>query len=542
MDNNNTPYQHTTSFNSLKERAYKGDYTHDDYIKPGDDLSSIHIGENNGVKRMLSTRHLQMIAIGGTIGTGLFLASGGTIANAGPVGALLAYLLVSIMVYFVTTSLGEMATLLPLSGSFTTFSGRFVDSALSFTIGWSYWLQWSISLASELCAIGMILKFWVNVPSWIPALITLIILTCINLFSVKNFAEIEFWLAIIKIVAVIVFILIGLLLFVGLIKSEHNDYHKSDGGLWFTYWSIEGAPFKNGISGFFNVFILAFFAFGGTELIGVTAGEAKDPRKTVPKAINQTFYRILIFYIGSILVLGLCIPNNDPTLLNNGDVDDVTSAPYTIIFQKAGLKSAAHVINAVILIAVVSASNSALYASSRTLMNLAVENKAPKFFTIMLPNGIPIYALLATSLVGCLAFLGTLLGDGQIYILLLNLTAMSGVLTWFCISLVHYRFRKAYVAQGRKIEDLPYVAPFHPYGDYISMTFAVIILFGEAYAIVTDFNAHHYMLQLVAAFVGLFIFVGMYLLYRFIYKVKLVPLQECNLDYTEDDCEGILLS
>ena len=282
----------------------------------------------NKMQRKLKSRHLTMIAIGGTIGTGLFVASGNSLSIAGPAGSLFAYMTVGIMVYFVVVSLGEMATLIPVSGSFNTYASRFVDEALGFTMGWNYYLSWAISLPTEIIAMTMVLRFWFPmVESWIWTLIILILLFSINMVGVDGFGETEYWLSMIKVVAVVVFILLGLsIAFAGI----HGNPP-----IGFQNWMIPGAPFVNGILGVFQVYTAAFFSYGGTELVGITAGDAENPRQTVPKAINGTFWRITIFYALSIFVLGLLIPYNDPALPNAANGSDGSMTPFTLVFESS---------------------------------------------------------------------------------------------------------------------------------------------------------------------------------------------------------------
>ncbi|KAJ3039487.1 hypothetical protein HDV00_012167 [Rhizophlyctis rosea] len=368
-----------------------------------------------------------------------------------------------------------MAAYMPVPGSFITYAGLLVDPALSFTLGWNYWAQWAVSLPSELTALSIIMSFWTpQVPSWIWSALVLAILLGLNLIGARGFGEVEYWLAGIKVAAIIVFVLVGVAIDLGWI-----------GGLppfGFDLWSIPGAPFKNGAVGIFDVFVVAFFSFGGTELVGITAGEVKNPRENVPKAINQTIWRILLFFISTILIIGLLIRNDDPSLLNSAATDDITIAPFTLVFKRAGLRSAAHLMNGVILSAVLSAGNSAMYAASRTLMALGKEGRAPAWLGRVDGRGVPIASLGVTAGVGCLAFLGSLFGDGVVFTWLLRLTGISGILTWISIVFIHTRFRAAYRAQGQHLADLPYRAPFYPFGAFVAILLALAVFFGQGYA------------------------------------------------------------
>ncbi|CAG8725094.1 11081_t:CDS:2, partial [Ambispora leptoticha] len=396
-------------------------------------------GLPTNLKRGLEARHLTMISIGGTIGTGLFLASGGAIASGGPGGALVAYMIVGLMIYFMMASLGEMATYLPISGSFNTYAKRYIDPALGFALGWNYWYSWSITVAVEITAGSIVMKYWVSsIPNWVWSLILLSIMFGLNLFSVRGYGEAEYWFSLTKLLTVLVFIIVGFLLDLGFI----GDPPTKIGGSVF-----DSGAFHAGFTGLFSVFLAAGFSFQGTELVGIAAGESSNPRKHVPKAIRQVFWRILLFYILAIFVIGLLIRYDDPRLLNNSGPDGVAVSPFTLVFSMTGFTAAPHLMNAVIMITVLSAGNSGLYASSRVLYNLALDGFAPKIFSKTNSNGIPVMALLMTTGMGCFAFFMSFFGDGRVYTWLLNLSGVSGFITWAGISFTHWRFRRAYVAQ-----------------------------------------------------------------------------------------------
>ncbi|KAF9205051.1 hypothetical protein BGZ49_004527 [Haplosporangium sp. Z 27] len=484
--------------------------------------------EFGAVKRDLKSRHLQMIAIGGTIGTGIFLSSGGSVAAAGPLGALISYTIVGIMVFFIVTSLGEMSAYLPLPGAFTTFAARFVDPSLGFGVGIGYAFQWIISVTIEVTSAGMILQFWwPNLQMWIPALVFIIILVGITLLGVKAFGELEYWLSMIKVLTCVVFIIVGILVDAGAVGGE------TIGG---TNWHIDGAPIvgdtpREKTVNIFTTCVWAFFSFGGTELVGITAGESSNPGKAVPKAIRNTFWRILLFYILSITVIGLVIPWTDPNLLNSvyASVNQAaTIAPFTIVFIKANLPGAAHAINAVLLTAVLSAGQSSFYASTRTLMAMGREGKMPAIFGRVNSRGVPLYSLALVTLIACIAFVADVVGTGVVFTWLVNLTGMSALLTWMSISFIHLRFRAAFKAQGRSLSELPYIAPLFPYSCYISILLAVMIVFMEGYQAVTaePFDA----VGVVAVFVGAPVFFLSIIIWKIYHKTKLVPLLEVDLD------------
>ena len=275
--------------------------------------------KNEGqIKRSLKTRHLSMIALGGSIGTGLFIASGSAITTAGPGGALLAYCVMGIMVYFLMTSLAEMATYIPLTGSFAAYASKFVSPATGFALGWNYWFNCAITVPVEITTVGIVMNFWFpHVPSWVFSGVVFLLIFIINYLSVKSYGETEFWLSLIKVVAVCAFLVVGVLVIFGIMGGKAPVGMRN-----FTYGK---APFVNGIQGIVSVFLVAGFSFQGTEMIGIAAGESANPEKSVPKAIKSTFWRILLFYICTILVIALILPYTNKNLLSSDVQDIVTS-------------------------------------------------------------------------------------------------------------------------------------------------------------------------------------------------------------------------
>ena len=468
------------------------------------------------LKRSLKARHLMMISLGGTIGTGLFLASGGAIHTAGPGGALVAYAVIGIMVFYLMTSLAEMAAYMPVAGSFRVYASKFVDPSFGFAIGWNYWYNWAITIAAELAAVVLIMKFWFpDTPSFIWSAVALIIMFLINYMSVKGFGEAEYWFAMIKIVTVIIFLITGFLIIFGIMGG--ND------PIGFSNFTMGDGPFNGGFFTILGVFMAAGFSFQGTELLGVTAGESEDPEKNIPRAIKSVFWRIILFYILAIFVIGMIIPFTDARLLS----EDVAVSPFTLVFERAGLAFAAAVMNAVILTSVLSAGNSGMYASTRMLWDLARDGKAPKFLGKLDKRGVPVNALIVTSLVGCLAFLASFFGDGVVYIWLLNASGMAGFVTWVGIAIAHYRFRKAYVAQGLDLNDLPYRSRSFPFGPIFALVLCLFIILGQGYQAFStdgiDWNS------MFVSYIGLLLFFVLWFGYKIKHKSKVIPLEECDL-------------
>jgi lysine-specific permease len=473
--------------------------------------------EEQNLKRGLKSRHLTMISIGGAIGTGLFLSSGAAIHTAGPGGALLAYALVGAMVYFVMTSLGEMAAFMPTSGAFSTYGTKFVDPAFGFAIGWTYWFNWSMTIAAELAASTMIMKFWFpDSPSllWSSSFLALIFL--LNYLSVKGYGEGEYWLSLIKVSAIVIFIIVGVLMIFGIMGGE---------SVGFTNFTVDDAPFSGGLLGVFIVFIAAGFSFQGTEIVGVAAGESEDPAKNIPKAVKSVFWRILLFYILAIFVIGLLIPYTNPNLQN----ENVMVSPFTLIFEKAGVAFAASLMNAVILTAVLSAGNSSLYASTRMLYSMAKEGQAPPIFAKLNKRGVPVAGMILTCAIGMLAFLASFFGDGTVYIWLMNAIGITGFIFWLGISISHYRFRKAFISQGHSLDKLPYKSKWYPAGPIFAIACGIIVILAQNFqaflADQVDWGS------VVAAYLGIPLFLCLWLGYKLIRKTKVVKLEEIEFDF-----------
>ncbi|EAE2947745.1 amino acid permease [Listeria monocytogenes] len=476
------------------------------------------------IRRDLKTRHLSMIAIGGSIGTGLFLASGNAIHTAGPGGALVAYVAIGIMVYFLMTSLGEMATYMPVSGSFSTYASRFVDPAFGFALGWNYWFNWAITLAVDISTAAIIVQFWLpNTPAWLWSAIFLILIFGLNALSVKAYGESEYWFSIIKVATVIIFLIVGVLTIVGILGGEV---------IGFSNFTAGDAPFKGGFFAILGTFLIAGFSFQGTEMVGIAADESATPETSVPKAIKQVFWRILLFYIFAIFIIGMIIPYTNPNLLS-AEATDVAISPFTLVFEKAGLAFAASVMNAVILTSVLSAGNSGLYASTRMLWAMARDKKAPKFLGKVNRRGIPMAALIVTTIVGAMTFITTLTENGTvIYTWLLSASGLTGFIAWVGIAISHYRFRKAFIKQGHDLSELKYKAKFFPFGPILALILCILVIVGQDYAafLKPEFTNPAWWQKIGISYIGLPIFLVFWLSFKFTNKTKVIPLEDCKFD------------
>jgi lysine-specific permease len=483
--------------------------------------------ETRELQRGIGSRQLSMIAIGGAIGTGLFFASGSAISQAGPGGAMLAYAIMGIAVFCMMQSLGEMATQLPIRGSFETYAERFIDSSFGFAVGWNYWFSWAITLAAELVAGALIVKFWFpNSNSTLWAMGFFVFLMALNLLSVKAYAEAEYWFSSIKVVTVLIFLAVGALLITGMLGGQTIGFQN-----WILSDPKSGshAPFIGGWAAMLLVFLVAGFAFQGTEGVGLAAAETTDPVKNVPKAIRSVFWRILLFYIGSIFVVGCLVPFTDPNLMH-GDEGHVALSPFTMVFQQLPHIGyyAANLMNAVILSAVLSCGNSSMYVASRMLYAMAHSGKAPRIFGKLNSRGVPAMALLFTSLISVLAFFSKGIGDQRLYQFFINTSGLSGFLIWLGIAICHLRFRKAWVAQGRSLDDLKFKSKFYPYGPWIAIVLFLIVLFG---ANITVFSADPFSwFDVITDYLMIPLVVAFYVGHKLWHKTKLIPLKDCNFE------------
>ncbi|KAI5120817.1 hypothetical protein M0805_003213 [Coniferiporia weirii] len=421
------------------------------------------------LRRDLTARQVQMIAIGGTIGTGLFLGTGRSLTQGGPASVLICYGLVGFVVYVTLLLLGEMGTQYPVAGSFTVYAARFFSPSYAFALSWNYWFNDAVSVASDLTAAQLVLQFWTEWHPWVISFVFLVFLLSINAASVHSYGEMEYLLSSLKVVTIVAFIIVGTLVNAG-VNREHT-------AIGFANWRISGAPFVNGFSGFSRVFVTASFAYGGTESLGITAGETRNPTKNMPRIVRAVFWRILLFYILSIFIIGLNVPYNYPNLSNRS----TTTSPFTIVFYEAGSNVAASFMNTVILSSVLSAGNHALFAGTRILYSLSTSSPplAPAYFAKTTSSGVPRRALLGTASVSALCFASSFVGSGVLWGWLQNIVGVSNQIAWLSIGLASWRFRKAWRAQGRPLSEMKFRAGWTwPWGPlFVIITVSVLILF-----------------------------------------------------------------
>ncbi|KAL5320826.1 hypothetical protein ACEPPN_011636 [Leptodophora sp. 'Broadleaf-Isolate-01'] len=482
---------------------------------------------NSPLARKLKGRHLQMIAIGGSIGTGLFVASGKALETGGPASLLISFSLIGIMLYCTMHALGEMAVLFPVAGSFSAYSTRFLDPAWGFAMGWNYAMQWLCVLPLEIIAASITVNYWDEQQKYkhsIFVTIFLVLIVTINMFGVRGYGEAEFIFSFVKIVAVIGYILLGIILNCG--GGPDTGYI---GG---KYWSDPGA-FHNGFKGLCSVFVTAAFAFAGTELVGLAAAETANPRKSLPTAIKQVFWRISIFYIASLTVVGLLVPYNEPRLLSGGSAIAAAS-PFVISINNAGIEILPSLMNVVILIAVLSVGNSAIFGSSRTLAALADQGQAPKFLSYIDRKGRPLLAICFASSLGLVAFVADSGSQGTVLDWMLALSGLSSIFTWGSICLSHIRFRHGWKAQGHTLDELAFRSQPGIIGSWIGFIFNCLVLvtqfwtgaFPVGYEKLTGAQqVQHFFLAYLAAPIVIMFYVS----YKFWFKTAIMGAKDMDL-------------
>lgn len=411
--------------------------------------------EQGNLKHGLSNRHIQLIALGGAIGTGLFLGISQSIKLAGP-SVILGYAIAGFIAFLMMRQLGEMVVQEPVSGSFSHFAYKYWGSFAGFMSGWNYWVLNILVCMAELSAIGLYIQYWwPEIPTWASALVFFLLINGINLLHVKLFGEMEFWFSIVKILAILAMIGFGsYLLATGTAGPQAGISN---------LWAL-GGFFPFGVKGLVMAMAVIIFAFGGIELFGITAAEARDPDKTLPKAVNQIIYRILIFYIATLFVLFALFPWNQ--MAEGG-------SPFVMVFASLDSQGVATMLNFVILTAAVSVYNGTSYCSSRMLLGLAQQGNAPKFLKKINKNGIPTNAVLVSAFVTVLCVILNYIFPEKAFGLLMMLVVAAIVINWIVISWTHLKFRKVMLAQGETTK-FPSIA--YPFSNYLCIVFMLGIL------------------------------------------------------------------
>ncbi len=460
--------------------------------------------------RGLKSRHAQMIALGGTIGTGLFVGSGATLARGGPAFILACYTIITVLVLFIVTAITEVAAHLPLTGGTMSYFGfRYGSNSLGFAMGWLYWYSLGILVPYEITAAGLVIDYWqspVNIGVWIT--IFIIVIVGLNFFPVSVYGETEFWFASLKVFMMIGLLILSFILFWGGGPNRQR--------LGFHYWKDPGAAntfIKEGNAGrmiaFTSTLILSAFPFVfAPEMLVVTGGEMKSPRRNLPTAAKRYFYRLVFFYLGGVFAIGVICASNDKHLTNGGA--GAKSSAFTVGINNASIHGLGSVVNAVIITSAWSSGNSFLYLSSRSIYSLAIQGNAPAIFKKCTRRGVPYMAIAASAAFSPLAYLNCAKSGSTVFTWFVNLTNTSGFISWTCCCIVYLRFRKACIAQ--RVTDLPYHSFMQPWGAWIALVAFVIMTLINGFDVF--FPGRFSASAFLTAYVGIPIFLCIYFGHR----------------------------
>lgn len=430
------------------------------------------------LKHQLKNRHLQMISIGGAIGTGLFVGSGTALRTAGPAGILIGWIVAGSMIYCMVMSVAELSIAFPVAGGFTTYATRFIDESYGFANNFNYMLQWIVTLPLEIVAASITVNYWHTDKKYRDGFVALfwVVIVSINMFGVRGYGEAEFVFSICKVLMIIGFIIMAIVLICG--GGPGTGYIGAR--YWYHPGAFAGDTSGKKFKGFCSVFVTAAFSFAGSELVGLAAAESSNPRKDVPGAAKQVFWRITLFYVLCLLLIGMLVPYTDSRLIGGSSVDAAAS-PFVIAIKNQGISGLPTVVNVVILIAVISVGNSAVYACSRTLSALADQGFLPKCFSYVDRMGRPMVGIAVTSAFGLIAFVAESDKEGEVFDWLMALSGLSSLFTWATICLCHLRFRRALAAQGRSTNELTFVSPAGVWGAAWGLFLCIIMLAAQFY-------------------------------------------------------------
>lgn len=418
--------------------------------------------KDNQFMRKMSSKHLVTLSLGGVIGTGIFLSSGYLIQEAGAIGTIIAYVVGGFLATLVMMCLGELSVYHPNTASLHLYASKYIHPSLGFTVAWLYWLTWTVALGSQFITMGVCLQKWFpQTPIWVWCAVFSVLILLLNMLDIKIFSVSEFWMSLIKIVALGIFIILGAMAITGLLPS-----HASSAPLFTNL--VSNGVFPHGIGAVFIVLLSANFAFSGTELIGVAAGETSHPEKNIPKAIKSTLFLLITLFIGTIVVIGALIPGSSKIL---------TESPFVSILQNIGIPYASDIMNFIIFIAILSGANSGLYAASRMLWSLSEDGTLPKVFSKLSKNGLPIYGLLLTLAGGLLSLFSSIYAESTVYLALVSISGFAVVAVWLSIGISQLRFRKVFLA-SHPLSDLTYRTPGYPVVPWLVIILCVVSMIG----------------------------------------------------------------
>ena len=452
------------------------------------------------LERKLKNRHIQLIALGGTIGTGLFLGSAGIIEMAGP-GVLLGYAIGGAIIFLIMRFLGEMLVEEPTAGSFSHFANRYLSRFAGFLSGWNCVALYVLVGMLELTACAKFVQFWwPEIPTWVIVAALFALINAVNFINVKAYGEFEFWFALIKIAAVVAMIVTGIYI----LSTTHNPT-QTVSNLW-----AHGGFLPHGVSGLVMAFAFIMFAFGGVEMLGFAAAETDQPRKVIPKAINQLIFRVLVFYVGSMAVLLALTPWTDLVAQLKAGGGTYSGSPFVLVFAGIGERLAANVLNFVILTATLSVYNSMVYSNSRLLYGMALEGNAPKSLMEVNKRGVPVRAIVYPGVFTALCIVLNYVAPAGVIEMLMSLIVAALVITWVIIILAHLKYRKAHAAKGVRSA---FPAPLTPLSNYLCL--AAMALVVAVMAATPDIRSSAFA---IPVWIGL-----VYVVYRTVHRQLAVP-------------------
>ncbi|KKK20440.1 histidine permease [Aspergillus rambellii] len=479
-------------------------------------------GADSGLIRSLETRHLLLFSVGSSIGMGLWLGSGTSLTNGGPVAIFLGYLLAGSIAWVLNQAVGELAVLYPVPSAFPQWTRKFIDAAPAFTVGWAYWFSAAITLANELQGIVTVLRFWddqdkVPTAAWLSIFLVLIFL--INVCAVLVFGEAEALMSIVKLFWIFIVIVCCIVISAGGAPNHHKT--------GFEYWN--SMPFTNGFKGFLSVMGTCIFAMSGCELGGVVAAEAKNPRKAVPKAVNAIWLRLSLFYIIGSLMVSITVSPKDPNLFGG---EGINASPFVIAFRNAQIPGLAHAMNAIIFISVFSCGNAQAYAGTRTLVGLAGIGMAPKIFAKCDKHGRPPAAIALTFLIGGgLCYLNVSNSGSTVFGWFSNLTSLCTLYVWAMIFVCHIRFRAAWKAQGRDAQDLPWKTWTWPWGSIYGLFWCFLLIINEFYLAVWPLHEKSSAETFFANYISIVAILVLYIIAKIYFRGPLwIKAQDIDLD------------
>ncbi|MBM7609153.1 arginine/ornithine permease [Lysinibacillus composti] len=470
--------------------------------------------QSNQLNRAMKSRHLFMLSLGGVIGTGLFLNAGYTINQAGPGGALIGYIFGGLILYMVMVCLGELAVFMPVSGSFQTYATKFINPSAGFSLGWMYFVGSATTAGVEFTAAGILMQRWFPDTSiWIWCAVFIALLFGLNALTTKAFGEAEYWFAGIKVVAVILFILIGLAAAVGIMPLEDRPAP-------FVENLAPTGMFPAGLAIIFITMMNVIFSYQGSELIGIAAGESENPNKDIPRAIRNVLFRIVVFYLSSIIILSAIFPASELGLMES---------PFVTLMDLVGIPYAADIMNFVILTAVLSVGNSCIYASTRLLWSMSNEGMAPRMFGTLNKRKVPFAALVFTMVFSLLSLLTSVLAADTVFVILMSIAGISVTISWIGIAVSQLMFRRKYIKAGGKVEDLRYRVRFYPFVPIA----CIVICTGLLAFLATDPS------QILGLVIGIAFLAACYLFYYFKneYRKKREPVDILQAEVIVEDRE-----